>query len=406
MHSHSLVRPFLALAFGSALGACALPSANTGGDDGGPHEELRAQLVHSVAYRAVAPSFAAFQVSADALTQRAETYAASIGGEQEAQALDDVRAAWLEAMQAWQVIEMMQLGPVGPSSTAIGGADRRDEIYSWPSVNTCRVDQELVLAEYGSNDFISSRLVNTYGLDALEYLLFNASMENTCAPQLEINTDGQWEALGEPQITARRAAYAAALAHALASEAASLATTWSVNDGEFTVHLADPRASTSPYQGLSKALDEIVRAMFYLDLVVKDAKVGVPAGALNCDSAPCISELESNFARASKEEVVANLEGFKLLYFGGSEPSTDIGFDDLLVAFDARDTADKVEVDIEIALSSCGTVSPNFAEALLADPTALDACHAAIRELTDVLKGDFATVLMLTIPSEAAGDAD
>ena len=35
-----------------------------------------------------------------------------------------------------------------------------------------------------------------------------------------------------------------------------------------------------------------------------------------------------------------------------------------------------------------------------------DPVHAAVRSLTDDLKGEFAMTLSLTIPAEAAGDAD
>jgi len=68
--------------------------------------------------------------------------------------------------------------------------------------------------------------------------------------------------------------------------------------------------------------------------------------------------------------------------------------------------ATKMTADIEAALAAVAAVEASFAEALAADPLALDASHAAIREITDSLKGDFATILMLTVPSEAAGDAD
>ena len=81
MRSNALSGPFSTLVLGATLTACALPSADTGGDDGGPHEELRAQLVRSVAYEAVAPSFAAFKDSSDALASSVDAYASAMGGE-------------------------------------------------------------------------------------------------------------------------------------------------------------------------------------------------------------------------------------------------------------------------------------------------------------------------------------
>ena len=39
----------------------------------------------------------------------------------------------------------MQLGPAGSSLSAVAGADIRDEIYSWPTINPCRIDAVLHL---------------------------------------------------------------------------------------------------------------------------------------------------------------------------------------------------------------------------------------------------------------------
>ena len=45
-------------------------------------------------------------------------------------------------------------------------------------------------------------------------------------------------------------------------------------------------------------------------------------------------------------------------------------------------------------------------EAIQTDPDAVLAIHTALKEVTDILKGDLATVLSLQIPTEAAGDND
>lgn len=390
-----------------AIWACSGPfTQDEGGADGGPHEDLRAELMHSIANYALAPSFANFANSAAMLESTSAAHRDAIGGEDEATAALAAQDAWRDTMSSWQVLEMMQLGPAGSSSKAIGGADLRDEIYSWPSVNNCRVDQEIVLGEYEDPDFITTRLVNAYGLDALEYLLFYTGAENTCAPQLPINAEGEWAALDAAALAMARASYAAALAQHISAQATELAQSWAPQSGEFTVYLADPRAADSPYENLPIAMDEILRVMFYLDTTVKDDKLAVPAGILECASAPCIDDLESGWAHESKAQVLANLEAFRLLYLGGEDGSDRTGFDDLLRAFDEAELAEQMRADIDAAIETVSAVEGSFADALATDPSSLDASHAAVRKITDALKGDFATVLMLTIPNEAAGDAD
>ena len=48
----------------------------------------------------------------------------------------------------------------------------------------------------------------------------------------------------------------------------------------------------------------------------------------------------------------------------------------------------------------------NLEDLVVEDPEAVGTLYAAIKAITDDLKGDLATVLALEIPSEAAGDND
>ena len=88
-------------------------------------------------------------------------------------------------MIAWQATEVLQR-PCGTDQTlepAVGAMGLRDEIYSWPTVNQCRVDPELVEAKFTDLGFFDQELNNVYGLDASEYLLFASGTDNACPPQ-------------------------------------------------------------------------------------------------------------------------------------------------------------------------------------------------------------------------------
>ena len=106
----------------------------------------------------------------------------------------DVQADWLDAMASWQEVEVMQVGPAGSSLRAISGQDVRDEIYSWPTVNGCRVDQRTADGSWTDATFYEQNLVNAYGMDALEHLLF-ASPTSECPSQVVPISDGSWDAL-------------------------------------------------------------------------------------------------------------------------------------------------------------------------------------------------------------------
>ncbi len=368
----------------------------------------RRALLASVADQAVGPTFAEFVGAATALETATAEYATAIDAS--APDVDDKRAAaqdsWRAAAAAWQRAEVMQLGPAGRSGVAVGGASQRDEIYSWPTINSCRVDQEIVEAEYATDGFVGAQLVNVYGLDALEYLLFHDDPSNTCAGQIPINADGTWDALGDPEVQRRRAAYAAAIADDVVTAAEALAVAWQPGRGPYAVWLATAGEGDSPYANEGAALDELLRAMFYVDLVLKDQKIARPAGISDCAGDTCLADLESQWALASKEHALANLEGLHLMMLGGASANEGTGFDDFVRAAGEDQMATDMLGAIDNSIAVIEAVPGTFAEALAADPAALDASYAAIKIFTDLLKGPFAVCLALQLPEEGGGDAD
>ncbi len=375
-------------------------SESAGETEGGAVEYDGQAVLQSAADNVMGPVTEAFNAQVSALVTATQAHADAGSDE----TLAAARAAWGEAMDAWQVVDALQLGPIGSSSDSVGGADLRDEVYSWPTVNTCRIDQELVAAGYEDADFVGTRLVNVYGLDAIEYLLFHDGPDNTCAPQIDINAEGSWDALGEVELATRRAVYAAVVAEALATPAASIAAAWAPG-GEFATALGAP-ADGATYRTQTEALNELIRALFYLDKMVKDTKVARPAGIRDCSGATCLDGLESQWAARSREHVLANLRAYRMLFLGGESPDAGSGFDDLLITLGEEALAQTAVADIDAAIAAVEAIPGSFADALVADESALDVAHEKIKVVTDLLKGDLVTLLTLNVPSEAAGDAD
>lgn len=378
-------------------------SGTESGDTSQGGEDIAREVLISLADNVFAPTHASFSEAADALSAAAATHAAAVadGGDTEA-SRETLEAAYVDAARALQHVELLQLGPAA-GSDGVEGEFLRDELYSWPAVNTCRIDQELVAGEYGASDFTDTRLVNVYGFDALEYLLFGGSADNTCPPQLPINGSGEWAALDEDELQVRRTAYAAVVAADISDVADELEATWA-EGGTWHGYLSDP--SSGPLSSTSSAMDEVLRAMFYIDKTLKDVKLARPAGLKDCSSDACPGDVESAWAGLSKEHAVANLEAFRELMWAGPSAEDGVGFDDWLTAVGEGALGDEMLADTAAAIEALQGIDGSFVEALTADGAALDASHTAVVELTDDLKGDFPIVLMLNIPSEAAGDAD
>lgn len=320
--------------------------------------------------------------------------------------------AWAEAMDVWQEAEVMALGPAGLPATADGGGTPgglglRDEIYSWPDDNPCGVDQQTVVNAFREEGYFDRRLVDVYGLDALEYLLYVEGADNSCAGASTINSEGQWAALSEAEIWQRRADYCTAAAVHLSRDASRLLEAWEPSGGDFRGELEG--GSGSSYANVAEAVDALYAALFYVELMVKDRKVAVPAGLrVLCTAESCPELAESRFARRGKENLLANVRSFQRLFLGRADPDAEDGpgFDDFLAAANARPLAERIATNTETLIGALEAFDGSLQDALVGDVTRVHALHDVIKELTDDLKSQFPAVLALRVPQEGPGDND
>lgn len=380
--------------------------ASEAGDSDPGSEVTRRDVLASIGTHVIAPATAAFAMDAGALhTAVVALDDATLAGASPEDARAVAQTAWRDAASRWQQLEVMQVGPAGASLVADGGEDLRDAIYSWPTADSCSVDRALVEQDYLAADFFATQLVWAYGLDALEYLLFAQSPAHTCPAQVQL--DGPWAALGTEELARRRSAYARVVSGGIVARADELAGRWAHDDGDFGALLAAPGEGDSPFADEADALDEVFRAMFYVELVTKDDKLGVPIGAqAGCAAVPCIDQMEAPHAGVAAAAIRENLEGLRQMVLGGPDAATGDGFDDLLAGAGEAAIASTLLARIDEAMVATEAFDASLQDELAADPEAAADLYAAVKAVTDQLKGPFVMALMLTIPAEGAGDND
>ena len=380
-------------------------TASSASTTGGSADVTPRDVLESIALQVIVPNTAEFVDTTAALQTAVEAYAAAVDADPVAAGveLSAAQDAWRTAMASWQRLEVMQLGPKAPSSE-IAGENLRDEIYSWPTTDTCTVDRRLVGEDYVDDTFFLDELVLAYGLDALEYLLFIHDQGHTCPSQIQL--DGPWTGLGFEEVERRRGAYAARVAGEIARQADVLATRWSPEGDNVAAQLANP-GGYSPWESEAVALDDVYRAIFYISKQTKDAKVGRSLGLTEgCAAVPCPDLFESPFGRVSAAAVADNLDALKQLIWGGTDPGTSAGFDDLLINAGQADLAIDLVNKIDIAIAMARAFEQPLQQVVVSDIEAVEDLHAALKDVTDILKGPFVMTLMLTVPAEGAGDAD
>jgi predicted lipoprotein len=379
----------LALALGSLAGCERDPDPPV--DDGFDRAAMLTSFVDEVAQ----PALDTFAASAADLAAAAEAYR---DGGDKAQA----EAAYTAAIQDWQHLEVYQVGPIGRLGFTTGGGLLHDEIYSWPeAVSACAVDQQLVANEFTSPTFFEDKLVDAYGLDALEYLLFAEGATNQCASAAAINSSGDWDALvASGDLEARRAAYAAAVAVELSANATAL----QVEMVAYRDALIGAGEGDSEYGNAQEAIDDLFAALYYLELRVKDRKLAVPLGLhISCAAERCPEDVEARWSRYSMTHVANNLAAGLRLYQGGD----GVGFDDMLLHFEADDLAARFEGELIAAREAASAyTSFRLQDGVVDDPAGVQAVHDAIKNATDTMKSELVTVLNLRVPQEGAGDND
>lgn len=400
-------RPQLALALLGVVTMATAAGVGACGDDGAalqstPATEIERALLENVGQNIILQLYADFDTQATTLVTATERFAQT----QDDANRDAARAAWQDTMALWQQAEMLQLGPAGIMGEVAGGEDLRDEIYSWPVVNECRVDQEIVEAAFEDLDAFAQEPVNVRGLDAMEYLLFSEGDDNACAPNSSINRDGLWQALGSEEIARRRAAYAHALAQLIDARASQLHDAWDPASGDFLKELTGAGAESTTFSSGQEALNALSDALFYLEKETKDMKLAEPVGLADCDADLCPDALESPRSRRSKEHILANVLAFQRAYLGGEPGEDGVGFDDLLRDRGADEVADAMNAEIDEAIAAIEAIDGPIEDAINDDKESVIAAHDAVREIVVLLKTQFVSVLDLEIPQRAEGDND
>ena len=370
---------------------------------GGVSTSLVAELLSTVGPQVILPELQEFKNRLGLLASSLDNWDSAIssqGDVEEAHAA--VQDAWRSSMQSWQRLEVMQIGSLGSSLNAIGGEDLRDEIYSWPTVNHCRIDQKTASLQWQETDFFEANLVNAYGLDALEHLVF-AGPDSVCNPAVPPLSDGSWDALGPDGVGVARAGYSSRIVEQIEAITDDLIWTWQTDGGGFSDTLkAD--SEDSIYGSTQEALNAVYDALFYVETRTKDRKLALPLGLRpdECDDDVCPDDLEGLISGETIPMLIANLEGFQALFTGGD----GIGFDDLISDLGHDDLTQSMLSHIDGAIAAFEGFEGSIYDAISAQESAPQELFDTLSLLTAEIKWDMSTLLSLVVPEEAKLDND
>ena len=381
---------------------------NTGiTDDDNTSEFDQTRLLTDLTTHVFIPSVQSFESLTADLISNVSDYCQAIeqNSADVATAKTNAQSSWINVMNQWQKIEVMQVGPLTTNDAKL-----RNAIYSWPVTNQCAVDQDVGHFELGTiNDNaydITRRTVTRRGLDAAEYLLFNDDLNHSCssdslAPSL-------WNQRSESERSIARCNFVSELATDINNSAKELTLAWTSDVTGYQTVLANAGNEGNPFDSAQAAINHITDAMFYIDSVTKDAKLAAPIGLADnsCGNAACVDDIESLLSNNAINNVQNNLVALQSLFLGAPKGTEAQGFDDYLIAVDAQELATTMATDIQAAIDATDAFSGSMTDAVNASPEKVQALHQAVKTVTDNLKSLFITYLSLELPLTSAGDAD
>lgn len=357
-------------------------------------------MLEGIVTNTVKPLVSEFATNSQALVTATNEYCTSLAGANEVTKLGEAQQAWQDTMNTWQQLEVMQFGPIG---------QQREQFYSWPLNDTCKIDDEVVRSLVPSYEISSATTPARRGLDALEHLLFNTNLSQSCSSTNTSSTLADWDKKPDAEKRADRCGYAQKVTADLVKRAENL-----------DIAIKDYQISDN-VGSLQAAANLVSDALFYIDKQTKDAKVTelLPKSANGSFDA---NEIEFKFANSTKEAVTSNLTVARALMKGTDAQPGLLGY---LTAAGQKEVADTMIAGLNAAITLNNSIGNSYADIIAAaEPEDVGACinaavqgaqtdleklcalDNAVKVFTDELKSRFVLTLGFSTPKTAEGDND
>ncbi len=331
-------------------------SASAGFDD--------AAVIEDFADQVVIPTYSWLADAAADLNDEVVALAASPTDS----AHEAAKAAWVATRSPWEQSEGFLFGPVDTY-----GLD--PALDTWP-VNKTDLDAVLSGPDSLTVDYVANLDPSLKGFHSIEYLLF-----------------GEDSAKAVDGFTAREFEYLVALTGELATNANTLAASWTdgIDGGEPYGDVFRGAGANSAYPSLASAAQEIVEGMIGICDEVANGKIADPFD--NQDP----NLVESQFSFNSLADFTDNMRSVKNA-FNGSVPDAETAGTGLASWVESRDAdlAARINDLLDETIAALGEIPHPFRDAIL-DPAAEDAIVAAqavINELRVVLEDDLIALVL------------
>lgn len=329
-------------------------------------------LLSDLAYRVILPGYRAFADRASELRTAADAFVANPSPE----GLDVLQEAWSKARLAWGRCEAHFIGP-------------EDDRLLQAKIDTFPVLTSKLEEIVSGSGPLTERDVERFGANlkgfmALEYLIFSPGGNDAAV----------LAAVGEGKHADRRRSLIAALAANLERVAAEVRDYWDPERGNFAAEFAAPGGSASSYPEKDAAFDDIINRLVAFSEFTADARLGTPLGVtIKSSGKPEPAWVESRLSVHSVPDLLADLEGIRLLYEGGDEGK---GLAERVVRMNP-DLDRELRQALREAIESVRDISGPLDRALVADSEGVRRAFKDVKRLQYRIAVDLVAVYRTTL---------
>lgn len=329
----------------------------------------------------------------------------------------EVQSVWKTVMLDYHFLDAAPIGPLSDPQLRLG-----EQIYSWPYMNLCGVDHEVLKASLNPIEYRVPQLFTLKGLAVLEYLLFDDQLQSQCNPRNPRNQVViDWTQKSDLSKKKDRLNYARLITQDLIKNTKTLENLWNPEGYNFTYRLIIGRLNLT----LNEAVNSLSDSLFNIEKV-KDQKLGKPLGLYkDCQSEnkKCPESIEHLWSDITFDAIQSQIKGFESVFFGYSvdQKYDGFGFDDYLVEMNRSDVVESMRRNLDYFYTSLQNVqnNGNMESQILEMNT--DNCQSSnsenrlvpvcslfhdLRIITTKMKTEFLTALSLRSPPTYQGDND
>jgi hypothetical protein len=337
----------------------------------------RATLLNDVAVNVMRPAYAAL---ADGTTSL-EAAAVQFNTAPDLSNLENLRAAWNSAMDAWQDCEAFKLGPQYTNSL-------NSQIANWPE-NQGLIENEISGAGPVDAGYINGTGSTRKGLSAIEYLIYGQNSD--LATVLAALTTG-------PNAERRRT-YIASCCTDVRVRSHAVHDAWRPDAGNYEAQFIAGTQSD-----ISGSLNVLVNAWIEHIEWVRREKVQIPAG-IETGSAADPAKVESPHSERSFANIHHNVVQWQRIFSSANGLGLDDNLDAVGATWQGQNLAQKIRDELALAIAQCDAFTVPLSEAVLTQPVAVNELYLTLKRLTVLTKVDLASNLGVIITiSDNDGD--